>query len=275
MVAFPTHSPIVVRTYAGSSRYDLSTYLGRVKHFWGLVNPLKSVFASQEELNADIALIQRWKVEKAAGLPHSVTDDERLWNAKERLAAVYHPDTGEKIPLPLRMAMFMPVNLPITAGMLLSPPVRASILGSCLPKSLACYFHASFQADLRHAIGRPCLARGPHFASPTCACLIVSQGVMQLVFQTINQTYNAGFNYANRNATVPVDMTDVLASYLVATGTAVAAAHGLGKVVANLQNKMGGVPTLKVKLLSRGLPWLAVATAGSMNVLAMRYREAM
>jgi hypothetical protein len=30
---------------------------------------------------------------------------------------------------------------------------------------------------------------------------------------------------------------------------------------------------LGVKLLSRGLPWLAVASAGAANVLAMRYRE--
>jgi sideroflexin-5 len=119
----------------------------------------------------------------------------------------------------------MPANLPISAGMLLSPP-----------------------------------------------------GAWQLVFQWLNQSYNAGFNYANRNASVPLDTTQLATSYAVATGTAVGAAFGLGRVVQRMQARVsagGGKPTLGLKLLTRGLPWLAVATAGAANAVAMRYKEGM
>lgn len=86
------------------------------------------------------------------------------------------------------------------------------------------------------------------------------------------------FNYANRNASKPVDYWALGASYGVATGTAVGAAYGLGKVVERLQARFPTVPgvpqPLSLKLLHRSLPWIAVASAGSANVLAMRYSDA-
>lgn len=96
----------------------------------------------------------------------------------------------------------------------------------------------------------------------------------QLFWQWMNQSYNAGFNYANRNASVETNMHTILKSYGVATGTAVAAAFGLGKVVENLQAKVGDKPSFGLKLLSRGLPWFAVATAGAVNAVVMRLDEA-
>lgn len=135
-----------------------------------------------------------------------------------------HPDTGDTIPLVFRMSTFMPSNLPITAGMLLSGPGRA-----------------------------------------------------QVFWQWANQSYNAGFNYANRNATVPINAAQMAASYTVAVGVACGMSYGLGRVVQRLQASVGGgagaKQPLSLKLLSRGLPWLAVATAGMANALAMRYKE--
>jgi hypothetical protein len=144
-----------------------------------------------------------------------------------------HPDTGEVVPLVFRMSTFMPSNLPITAGMLLSGP-----------------------------------------------------GAAQVFWQWANQSYNAGFNYANRNASVPMDTKALALSYGVATGVACGMSYGLGRVVQRLQSSVGGgggggggggaaaaPQPLGLKLLTRGLPWLAVATAGVANVLAMRYKE--
>lgn len=159
---------------------------------------------------------------KTKSLPAGKTDKD-MWEARRKVSAVFHPDTGDAIPAPFRLCAFMPTNLPVTAGMLLST------------------------------------------STP-----------VQLFFQFLNQTYNSAFNYANRNASVPLDVKQLAASYAVATGTAVGAAFGLGKVVTNLQNRMastGKTPGLGLKLLSRGLPWLAVATAGAANALAMRYKE--
>lgn len=163
-------------------------------------------------------------------LPPGTTDGQ-LWEAKKTVSAVLHPDTGEEVNPLFRMCSFMPVNLPISAGMLLTGP-----------------------------------------------------GPAQLFWQWLNQSYNAGFNYANRNASVPVDMTSMAVSYGIATSTAVGMAWGLGRVVSKLQARVGagaplgagGAPApmpLGVKLLSRGLPWFAVASAGAANALAMRYRE--
>lgn len=104
------------------------------------------------------------------------------------------------------------------------------------------------------------------------------QGLPQVFFQWLNQSYNAGFNYANRNATVPIDTQQLLASYGVATGVACGMSFGLGKTVEALQRRMGpaapgAAQPLSVKLLMRGLPWMAVASAGVANAMAMRYKE--
>jgi hypothetical protein len=148
---------------------------------------------------------------------------------RAEVQSAIHPDTGEVIPLVFRMSTFMPSNLPITAGMLLSGP-----------------------------------------------------GAAQIFWQWANQSYNAGFNYANRNATVPMDTKALALSYGVATGVACGMSYGLGRVVQRLQASVGGggggggaaaPQPLGLKLLTRGLPWLAVATAGVANVLAMRYKE--
>lgn len=145
--------------------------------------------------------------------------------------------------------------------------------------------------DCTHAAVRTCgchlvdecklqvLALLRHF---TCMCLIFSvfvcilrvQGGAQLFWQWMNQSYNAAFNFGNRNATVPVDYRQLALSYGIATGTALSAAWGLGKIVQRAQASLGSAkPTFRFKLLQSGIPWLAVATAGTANALAMRYKE--
>lgn len=104
---------------AAGSPFDLKTYWGRVRHFFTMVDP-RNALITDAELDTSKKLVEGWK---AKTLPPSVTDAD-LWAAKRKLDAVVHPDTGEKIPLLGRLSMFMPANLPITAGMLLTGPVR-------------------------------------------------------------------------------------------------------------------------------------------------------
>jgi hypothetical protein len=142
--------------------------------------------------------------------------------------------------------MFMPSNLPITAGMLLSGTV------STPPRTT----HAARRLTPPQNL----------------------QGSAQIFWQWLNQSYNAGFNYANRNASAPADMYGLAASYGIATGVACSMSYGLGKVVDSLTAKFstggaGAAQPLGLKLLSRGLPWFAVASAGTANALAMRYKE--
>ncbi|KAJ3337824.1 Sideroflexin-5 [Gonapodya sp. JEL0774] len=110
-------------------------------------------------------------------------------------------------------------------------------------------------------------------------------GPTQLFWQWVNQSYNAGFNYANRNASVETSMKDVAMSYVVASGTAVGIAWGGGKVVGKLQDRLAiRSPTgavlpayaqpIGLRVVMRAMPWFAVASAGVANALAMRYKEA-
>ncbi len=75
---------------------------------------------------------------------------------------------------------------------------------------------------------------------------------------------------------MPIDTAGLMTSYGVATGVACGMSFGLGKVVEGLQRKVGGSgpQPFSLKLLMRGLPWMAVASAGMANAVAMRYKEA-
>ncbi len=99
----------------------------------------------------------------------------------------------------------------------------------------------------------------------------------QVFWQWLNQSYNAGFNFGNRNATGPFEATQLALSYGVATGVAVGMSAGLGKVVQRMQARVGGAggpQPFSLRLLMRGMPWMAVASAGMANAVAMRYKEA-
>ena len=184
-----------------------------------MVDPRNNFVSTNELEEAAKALMD---VRAGRTPPKEFSTDASLWEAKKKFDSAIHPDTGETIPLFFRMSFFMPSNLPITAGMLLS-----------------------------------------------------GTGMRQVFWQWLNQSYNAGFNYANRNATVPIDTTQLMTSYAVATGVACGMSFSLGKVVERLQKGASGAggETFGFKLLSRGLPWMAVASAGTANALAMRYKE--
>ena len=66
------------------------------------------------------------------------------------LSSCVHPDTNEPIPYPMRISAFVPANMPIMAGIILTPPTPMN----------------------------------------------------SLFWQWLNQTYNAGLNYGNKNASM-------------------------------------------------------------------------
>ncbi|KAJ3209196.1 Sideroflexin-5 [Dinochytrium kinnereticum] len=103
-------------------RYDQSSYLGRLKHFAEVTDP-RNLFASNTALTEAKTLVDNHK----KGMNTSVSP-EQLWAAKKLVDSTYHPDTGEKIFLPFRMASFVPTNALIVAGMLMPNPSIASIV---------------------------------------------------------------------------------------------------------------------------------------------------
>eukprot|EP00742_Colponemidia_sp_Colp-10_P004196 GILJ01004475.1.p1 GENE.GILJ01004475.1~~GILJ01004475.1.p1 ORF type:complete len:341 (+),score=51.32 GILJ01004475.1:44-1024(+) len=91
-----------------------------------------------------------------------------------------------------------------------------------------------------------------------------------IFWQWVNQTYNSAVNYANRNASTSMSDTQRTVSYLAASITSVAVAVGLNRVSDNARFKSQLLKTA----MKTVAPYTAVASAGALNVLLMRYSEA-
>ncbi|KAG9410208.1 Sideroflexin-5 [Aphanomyces cochlioides] len=194
-------------------RYDQSTYFGRWKHFSELVSP-SGFLLSDNEIDKAKGLIDGFK---NGTLQAGQASDAELWNARRVCDMVFHPQTGEKVPVWFRMPAFVPVNIPICSGMVLAPPTL---------------FNTVF-------------------------------------WQWINQSYNAGFNYANRNASGVDDTTAIAKAYASAVAISCATSVGLGKAV---EHASFLAPTARM-ILSKTVPFVAVAAAGAGNAVFMRFKE--
>lgn len=87
-------------------------------------------------------------------------------------------------------------------------------------------------------------------------------------WQSLNQTHNACVNYANRNASQPTAVSDLATGYLGAVASSVSIAVGLNQLV-----KRARVSENLRTVLSRFVPYPAVATASTANMLLMRRTE--
>lgn len=89
-----------------------------------------------------------------------------------------------------------------------------------------------------------------------------------IFWQWSNQTFNAVVNYTNSNKTSGVDdseqMKQLGKSYLIATGSATFTALGLNKIIHRFP-----------QILSRFVPFAAVAAANCLNIPFMRSQELM
>ena len=89
-----------------------------------------------------------------------------------------------------------------------------------------------------------------------------------VAMQVLNQTFNAGVNYTNRNASAETSPLQLGVSYVVGTTTAVSVALGFNKFVARF-------PALSAGFVGRLSPLVAVAMANIVNISSMRSSELM
>lgn len=113
-------------------RYDLTTFKGRLLHFASVTSPL-TLLATNAELRGAQELVSSYEAKfpnnRSTG-SYLVTRGEanKYWKAKQLVDSSVHPDTGEVILLPFRMAAFVPTNLLVVGGMLMPNPSLASIV---------------------------------------------------------------------------------------------------------------------------------------------------
>ncbi|KAF6766850.1 Tricarboxylate/iron carrier [Kalmanozyma brasiliensis GHG001] len=115
-----------------NDRYDLSTFKGRLLHFASVTSPL-TLLASTAELKSAQELVTNYEskfpTNRTTGtylVPRS--EAEKYWKARQLVDSSVHPDTGEVILLPFRMAAFVPTNLLVVGGMLMPNPSLAGIV---------------------------------------------------------------------------------------------------------------------------------------------------
>jgi len=90
-------------------------------------------------------------------------------------------------------------------------------------------------------------------------------------FQWLNQTYNAGLNYGNRNASSTQTSAQMFTSYAIAVTSAIGMAAGLKRGLAPLMRGREG--TMFGSILNSIVNFGAVATTSAMNCVMMRSGE--
>ncbi|CCK71337.1 Fsf1p KNAG_0G02810 [Huiozyma naganishii CBS 8797] len=93
------------------SRYDLSTYWGRIKHCAEISDP-SMLLTTQADLVKAREIVKSYR----DGTLKQPTP--QFWHAKKELDSTVHPDTGETVLLPFRMSCCVISNTVVTVGML-------------------------------------------------------------------------------------------------------------------------------------------------------------
>jgi len=112
-------------------RYDPSTFTGRLRTNLDIVDPF-TLLLSQDEIRRQVALLETYKKNPNMASTHSDTD---LWYARKVRDSAVHPDTGDIIARPFRMAGFVPFGTPVVLAMLV-PATSNSLLLSAMAQTL-------------------------------------------------------------------------------------------------------------------------------------------
>ena len=98
-------------------------------------------------------------------------------------------------------------------------------------------------------------------------CLWQTTGT--LLWQITNQSLNVAINSANANKSTPLSTSTMIQSYFLAVSASCSVALGLNALVPRLKRLSPSARTV----LTRLVPFAAVASAGALNVFLMRGEE--
>ena len=195
----------------------MSTFWGRYLHWHDIVAPHRSFYTSSSitQYNRDVKALVSEKGDKDGFAMLKKEEIDEYKYKKTVLASCMSPDTEEPIMWPSRISAFIPTNLPIFAGMLISAQTTRNIV----------------------------------------------------FWQWLNQTYNAGLNFGNRNASSPQTTSDLATAYAMACFVSISVALSLRKAA---DKALAGKTGLGVALAGNMIGYTAVFCAGNSNVYLMR-----
>lgn len=103
---------------------NMNSFSNRAIHMFGVANPL-NFFVPDEEIIAKVATVKRFKelAKNAEGGKIMISSAEKaeIMRGIELMNSCTN-DVGDLVPKPFRMCGFMPINVPIICGMMLSSP---------------------------------------------------------------------------------------------------------------------------------------------------------
>ena len=112
------------------SGYDLTTFSGRLRHFWEIVSPEKCM-NSNSTIKGYQADVERMIKEKADenGMGMMTKEEYEEFRHKRIIcASSINPDSKEIIPWPMRTCSVIPSKAPIICGILVSPQIPRNII---------------------------------------------------------------------------------------------------------------------------------------------------
>lgn len=108
------------------SMYDMDTYIGRSLHF-ARITDVRMISVNDEKLAKHIAKLNDFKNHPGKYDLSYTGVNKDLWYSKYCIKSATNQETGEKLPLPVRMSAYLPMSIPISFGLLVLPPTKFNL----------------------------------------------------------------------------------------------------------------------------------------------------
>jgi tricarboxylate carrier len=98
------------------SRYDQSTFMGRLMGMYDVIDP-RTLLLTSADLKKSQELLEQFKT---TGTKPAGVSDAEMWTHRKNVEVSIHPVTGEELLKVGRMSAFVPMNVPLCAIMLMA-----------------------------------------------------------------------------------------------------------------------------------------------------------
>jgi len=153
------------------SRYDQSSYTGRIRHFLDVIDPF-TLLTTDTQLQSSLQLIEKYKTNPQDPSLKGVSEEE-LWSAKKQSDAIIHPDSKEKVFILGRMSAFVPCNLLLTYGMLTASTAGTNIFWQWMNQTYNVVMNYSNRSIQKGSTTQYSELLGPYAGAVGVSCTLV------------------------------------------------------------------------------------------------------